>query len=68
MLNYFFVLLQTLNKHAQLPLKNAAGQSKLRAFLCIRSAQCRTKTRSILSSPGVGRSMLYQAQIFLSHE
>ncbi|AKH69319.1 hypothetical protein IMCC21906_01642 [Spongiibacter sp. IMCC21906] len=37
----------THNKYAQLPLKSAAGQPKLRAFLCIRCAQCRTKTRSI---------------------
>jgi len=55
MLNYFFVLLQTLNNHAQLPLKNAAGQPKLRTFLCVRYAQCRTKTSSILAAPGVGR-------------
>jgi|GEM_PF-6833362 len=43
------------NKYAQLPLKSAAGQPKLRAFLYIRSAQRRTKTRSILAAPDVGR-------------
>jgi hypothetical protein len=36
------------------PLKSAAGQPKLRTFLCNRCAHFCTKTRSTLPAPGVG--------------